>query len=314
MGARKKGISLTFALENGSHAGPGREETQGFAMLPSDAPVTLRRGEFVRPIDLGECARRLLTRVRHRPFRLVRKRHKNTLRVMTYNVHSCRGMDGQVSPERIARIIAKYSPDLVALQEIDVNFARSGGIDQAQVIARDLEMEFHFHPAYRLQEEQYGDAILSSLPMKLVKAGPLPGLPNQEPRGAIWTTVKFNGHNLHIFNTHVGAARTRTASSSRRITWSGVDGASGLPGSHRILRGFKHAPPLGGLSQKFAIGMLDVQATLENHRLRGTWLGLWRLDHIFITPEIEIVGINVPQNALTRVASDHLPLIVDITF
>ncbi len=33
-----------------------------------------------------------------------------TLRVMTYNIHSCIGMDGKVSPGRIARMITQYTP------------------------------------------------------------------------------------------------------------------------------------------------------------------------------------------------------------
>ena len=37
-------------------------------------------------------------------------------------------------------------------------------------------MEFHFHPALALEEELYGDAVLSRFPLKLVHAGPLPGL------------------------------------------------------------------------------------------------------------------------------------------
>ncbi|MGD9302608.1 MAG: hypothetical protein PVI13_13610 [Desulfobacterales bacterium] len=41
------------------------------------------------------------------------------LRVMTYNIHSCVGMDKKVNPERIARVIGAPTPDIVALQEVD---------------------------------------------------------------------------------------------------------------------------------------------------------------------------------------------------
>ncbi len=53
-----------------------------------------------------------------------------TVRVMTYNVHRCVGGDGVRSPLRIARVIAEYRPDVVALQELDVGRARTGGGDQ----------------------------------------------------------------------------------------------------------------------------------------------------------------------------------------
>ena len=95
---------------------------------------------------------------------------------MTYNVHRCRGVDRSWSPERIAQVIASCHPDIVALQELDVGRARSGHIDQAEVIARDLGMDVQFFPAMRVMEELYGDAILSRLPARLVKADSLPGI------------------------------------------------------------------------------------------------------------------------------------------
>jgi hypothetical protein len=35
-----------------------------------------------------------------------------TFSVMTYNVHSCIGMGGQISPLRIAEVIDRYHPDV----------------------------------------------------------------------------------------------------------------------------------------------------------------------------------------------------------
>jgi endonuclease/exonuclease/phosphatase family metal-dependent hydrolase len=104
---------------------------------------------------------------------------------MTYNVHRCVGADGRADPRRIAEVIAACQPDMVALQELDVGRLRTGGIDQAHVIAHLLGMSFHFHPALQVEDELYGDAILTALPMRLVKAGPLPGSVGFEPRGAL---------------------------------------------------------------------------------------------------------------------------------
>mgnify|MGYP002683078286 CR=1 FL=1 len=47
-----------------------------------------------------------------------------------------------------AEVIAAHAPDIVALQEVDVGRRRSGGVDQAGEIARELGMQIHFHPAY----------------------------------------------------------------------------------------------------------------------------------------------------------------------
>ena len=57
------------------------------------------------------------------------------LRILSYNVHRCLGIDGQLSPARIAEVIASCEADIVALQEIDVKRARTRGVDQAQAIA-----------------------------------------------------------------------------------------------------------------------------------------------------------------------------------
>ena len=137
-------------------------------------------------------------------------------RILTYNVHGCRGTDGELSPERIAAVIAAARPDVVALQELDVGRARSGGLDQAHDIARRLGMRFHFHPALQVAEERYGDAILSTLPLRLIKAGPLPGLPQPpqlEPRGALRVAVELgDGTALQVITTHLGlSGRERLA-------------------------------------------------------------------------------------------------------
>lgn len=85
---------------------------------------------------------------------------------MTYNVHGCVGMDGKLAPERIAsRVIARHTPDIVALQELDVGRRRSNGVDQAELIARRLEMEQIFSASLHVEEGRYGNAILTHLPM-----------------------------------------------------------------------------------------------------------------------------------------------------
>ena len=70
---------------------------------------------------------------------------------------------------------------------------RTDNVDQAREIARELNLRHvYFFPAMRVLEEEYGDAIITDLPSRLVKAGPLPGLarrPRLEPRGALWAAI-----------------------------------------------------------------------------------------------------------------------------
>jgi endonuclease/exonuclease/phosphatase family metal-dependent hydrolase len=69
------------------------------------------------------------------------------LRVATYNVHGCVGMDRQRSEARIAEVIAQLSVDIVGLQELDLSRRRSAGVDQTGIIAEQLGWHSHFYPA-----------------------------------------------------------------------------------------------------------------------------------------------------------------------
>src|SRR5215469_6123498 len=129
------------------------------------------------------------------------------VRILTYNVHRCVGVDRRLDVARVAEVIAAQAPDIVALQELDVGRARTGGVDQAHRLAQRLGMAFHFNAALRVEEELYGDAILTALPERLIKAGPVPGHPRfsrLEPRGALWVAVDVGGLELQVINTHLG--------------------------------------------------------------------------------------------------------------
>ena len=75
------------------------------------------------------------------------------LRVATYNVHGCVGMDRQRSEARIAEVIAQLSVDIVGLQELDLSRRRSAGVDQTGMIAEQLGWHSHFYPAMRRGDE-----------------------------------------------------------------------------------------------------------------------------------------------------------------
>jgi endonuclease/exonuclease/phosphatase family metal-dependent hydrolase len=129
------------------------------------------------------------------------------LRVATYNVHGCVGMDRQRSEARIAEVIAQLSVDIVALQELDLSRRRSAGVNQTEIIAEQLGWHSHFHPAMRWGDEHYGQAILSRYPLTLRRAARLPGTAPffcRENRAAIGMDVETNLGTVHIINTHLG--------------------------------------------------------------------------------------------------------------
>jgi endonuclease/exonuclease/phosphatase family metal-dependent hydrolase len=308
---------LSFAVENGAHGGAGPEETRGFALLPADAPLDGRRPGHLRPFDLRQAAQAQLGHAAPSPKAAPRRVNRETLRVMTYNVHSCVGMDGKLAPERIARIIAQHAPDVVALQELDVGRKRSNSVDQAAVIAGHLEMGLAFHPAMHVEEERYGDAILTHLPMRLVKAGPLPTPRSRwpvEPRGALWVAVDLHGTEVQILNTHLGLLpHERRAQAEALIGRSWL----GHPSCCRpvVLCGDFNALPRSPVCRQLGKKLRDVETGRPRHRLKSTFFGRFpiaRIDHIFVDRHIGVDHIEIPNTTLTRLASDHLPLIADL--
>lgn len=234
-----------------------------------------------------------------------------TLRVLTYNVHSCRGMDRRHDPSRIAEVIAGCAPDIIALQELDVGRLRSGRIDQAETIAEHLRMRSHFHPALHVEEERYGDAILTALPSRLIKAGPLPSV--GEPRGAIWIEVDAGGQAVQIVNTHLGLWRgERTAQASALIgpDWTGSERCRTTP---TLLAGDFNAVPR---SPAYKI-LLKQLTPADGGRARRTFPSrypLLALDHLFVNRLATVSSLEVIGTPLARRASDHLPLLATVQF
>ncbi len=118
------------------------------------------------------------------------------MRFLTHNIHLCQGADRKPDVGGVAAVIAAEHPDIVARQEIDVGRRRTGGVDQAHDPARRRRMTSRFRAALIVEPERYGDGILTALPERLLKAGPLPGhtrIRRLEPRGAWWVAIDVGG-------------------------------------------------------------------------------------------------------------------------
>lgn len=237
-------------------------------------------------------------------------------RILTYNVHRCMGVDGRLSPARIAEVIASCNPDIVALQELDVGRMRSGGVDQAHAIAEELGMQMHFHPAFQVMEEAFGDAILTARPSRLVKAGALPGWGTRrfvEPRGALWASVSLGGAEVQVINTHLGLRgpeRLLQVETLLGPDWY-CHPACRAP---VIVAGDFNAIPRSRVYRRLSAHLRDAQAAPHNARPRPTFPGrapILRVDHVFVGRSVEVMRAETVRTPLARVASDHLPLLVE---
>lgn len=237
---------------------------------------------------------------------------------MTYNVHSCIGSDGRFSTFRIADVIAQYEPDIVALQELDAGRIRTGEVHQARRIAAHLKMDFHFHPSLRIREEQYGNAIMSRHPIRLVQAGALPTFTRRllEKRGALWTAIRFGNREVQIINTHLGLQRQEKVLQAETLL--GVEWAAhSLCRPPLVVCGDFNAIPLSPAYRRFRRVFRDAQLSVGGYRPRNTWpsrFPFFRIDHVFTNHEVAVRNVEVPRDRMTRAASDHLPLIVDVNF
>lgn len=233
------------------------------------------------------------------------------LRILTYNVHACVGTDGRHDPERIARVIERSGADVAALQELDAE--GRFGLDQPRWLAERLGMTHEFSPARPHQQGQFGNAILSRLPLSELRHGPLPCLPGREPRAVQWATVSQGGHALDVVNTHLGLARRERALQAECLL--GGDWLGGERARPLVLCGDLNAFPRSALLARLGRDLCDGFALAPERDGRATFpstLPLFRLDYVLTSPELRLRSARVERTRLARVASDHLPLALEL--
>lgn len=239
------------------------------------------------------------------------------VRILTYNVHRWLGTDRKISPTRIADVIAACAPDIVALQEVRAGRLQAGADDQAAMVAARLGMGLHFQPTIRILGEQYGIAILTRHPARIVRSDRLPSLspgPAFEKRSALWVAVEVAGRTLHVINAHLSLRSRERLGQAHALVggeWMGHPDCA----DPAVLLGDFNAPPRSRSYRLMAGRFHDAQLhapTKEPQPTFHTRAPILRLDHIFVTPSIEVVSAGPIRTPLTRLASDHFPLMASI--
>ncbi|MGF6847624.1 endonuclease/exonuclease/phosphatase family metal-dependent hydrolase [Chitinophaga sp. W3I9] len=134
-------------------------------------------------------------------------RPKIMVRVMTYNIYGARASSGPpANLEALAKVINQEKPDLVALQEVDVYTRRTGvNVHQAAELAKLTGMDWYFTKAMDVTGGEYGDAVLSRLPILERKRYALPVAPDigGEFRTMAMIRVKKDGREFYFASTHL---------------------------------------------------------------------------------------------------------------
>ena len=82
-------------------------------------------------------------------------------RLMSYNVHNCVGLDGELSVERIARVINEADVEAVAIQELDSMTTRYPGHDMLSEVAALTGMYPTYAPTIDYRGGKYGVGMLT---------------------------------------------------------------------------------------------------------------------------------------------------------
>jgi endonuclease/exonuclease/phosphatase family metal-dependent hydrolase len=230
------------------------------------------------------------------------------LRLATYNIHKCRGMDGRTRVDRIAEVLASLDADVIALQEVVGGGPEEDG--QAAAIGARLGMGWVMHSVRLLRGKAYGNVVLSRMPVDFSHRCNL-SCDKREPRGCMRVDVDVHGQLLHVFNVHLGTAVFERRKQAPRLAEFVADEEVGGP---KVLLG-DFNEWVKGLTSKTLSAMLEGIDLSHHLRRRKTYPGvlpMFHLDHIYVAGGLKVEKVSLPRTKLTLVASDHLPLVADV--
>jgi endonuclease/exonuclease/phosphatase family metal-dependent hydrolase len=232
-------------------------------------------------------------------------------RVVTYNVHKCRGLDRRIVPERIARVLRETEADVVALQEVVNVPGANPERDQARYLASQLSYHFVIGPTRLLHGGPYGNALLSRFPIRSTGNYNL-SVPGREPRGCMRADLWIEGRPLHLFNVHLGTSVFERQRQAHKLLAPEVLHPLPREGPRLVVGDFNEW--MRGLVTRMLCSEMksaDIRVHLRRSRTYPGLLPLLHLDHIYYDPALELERVTLHRSRTALVASDHLPISAD---
>ncbi|MGN7782345.1 endonuclease/exonuclease/phosphatase family protein [Mycolicibacterium sp. 22603] len=251
------------------------------------------------------------------------------MRIATFNILHGRTVGDGVHPERLADCIERLDPDILALQEVDLEQPRSGRADLTAVAADAMGAVAHqfvaaiagtpgatwmaADGAEQPGTAAYGIALLSRFPATSWQVVRMPRIPvrfplylpgprkvvliKEEPRAAVIATLDTPLGPISVANTHLSFVPGWNRRQLRRL----LRDLRGLPGPH-VLTGDLNLTP-DTVARATGFRSLASAPTFPADAPDK------QLDHILT----DDAGLRARFADAPKVAlSDHRPLVVDI--
>jgi endonuclease/exonuclease/phosphatase family metal-dependent hydrolase len=230
------------------------------------------------------------------------------VRIATYNIHRCRGMDRRVVPQRIVEVLREIDADVIALQE--VIGAGPVGAGQAEEIGAGLGMGWVMNCVRTLRQHQFGNVVLSRYPIVHHSSYDL-SWRTCEARNCQRADLDINGRVLHVYNVHLGTAVLERRYQAGRLAAFVHDRR--VTGPKIILGDFNEW--MKGLATKTLSSLFESVDISQHLKRRRTYPGLFpvvHLDHIYYDGKVDVVSVEMPRTRQSLMASDHLPLVANL--
>ena len=223
------------------------------------------------------------------------------LKVASYNIRKAVGLDWRRRPARVLDVLNELGADVVALQEVDRRFgSRISALDPELIEKHTDYRAIKF--SHRPQSLGYhGNVILARKAIRVIDARPLV-LPHLEPRGAAVADLDFGGKSIRVVGMHLGLTKKWRQLQTQTIVNELRALEANMP---TILMGDLNEPDLkSGVLRAFEHGHTIAACGPSFHAS----MPVFTLDRIIVTENISIGEAGVHRSALSREASDHLPI------
>jgi endonuclease/exonuclease/phosphatase family metal-dependent hydrolase len=229
-----------------------------------------------------------------------------SVRVVTYNIHTCVGVDRRYDPSRIAAVLREIDADIACLQEVDARRGTGRHAEQWAYLGEATGCRAILG-GVRDQSGRFGNAILTRFPVLTARSIDLT-VAGYEPRGAIDADLLFGDRVLRVIATHFGLRAGERQLQANRL----MSALGGMLPPHR--READMVLLMGDLNEwrgrSGAIRAFDRQlGPSAAERTFPSWMPVLALDRIYADGPAVLRDVAVYRSALARLASDHLPLV-----